>query len=102
MDEGAVTESSRLIAETLRLKEAVAATHKVLEGCAHHSPPWWTAHENWCEAHDEYEGHARRNVDRLARMLQVAIKELDHYAGSMSGRSAENALAEIEKIAREE
>jgi len=95
-------ETSRLIAETLRLNTVIVETHAKLEILETHSPAWWKVHEDWCEIRDERDGHAARSAPRLARMLEVAVKELHGYAGSMSGHRAENALAEIEKIAKGE
>ena len=105
------TECERLIAETLRLDGAVVSTHEKLKSRETHSPLWWKAHEDWCEIRDERDGHAIRSAHRLARMLQVAIKELErnHEREQERAMRAGNAclmfspaLAEIEKIARGE
>lgn len=114
------SETDSLIAETLRLDAKIVSARGKLESCQHHSPPWWTAHEDLCEARDEYDGHAARSAPRLARMLKMH-QELALYiargvrpswlktalSSEFSYRVdeecvAEWALAVIEKIAKGE
>ena len=96
-------ETSRLIAETLRLDAAVVSTHAKLEILETHSPAWWKVHEDWCEIRDERDGYAIRSAPRLARMLEVAVNALI-CAEANCGHVRDDvgtALAEIERIAKE-
>ena len=104
-----MNEAERLIAETLRIHEAEERAGAALDAAqGHDKDAFLAARQIAIAACDARIDHTHHAAYRLARMLKVAMDMmLRCSAGEIAvdrcwDEEADDALAEIEKIAREE